>query len=183
MPLPPLLIFAAVAGLSSALAARHELRMSPRPIPLTRGFVAYLSYATLVLVPASVYFYVFHGDWFLLYTVDVGTIPSAVALVGFLLQAALGALAFAVGALLVRSQREVVVGVLVGLLVAGAGVLVFLYLDRLAQVGSHAQYHGQFGLEAYEDGPLMTGGLAMAGILLAGFAFLVLRLWLSARRS
>jgi hypothetical protein len=177
------LIFAVVAGMAASLADRHELRMSPRPIPLTRGFVAYLSYAALVLVPASVYFYVFHGDWFLLYTVDVAEVPSAVALVGFVVQAGLGALGFFVGALLVRSQREAVAGVLVGLLLVGGATVVVVYADRLAQVGSHAQFHGQFGLEPYQNGPLMTGGLAIGGILLAGFAFLLVRLWMSGRRS
>ena len=56
--------------------------MSPRPLPLTRSFVAYVSFACLVIAPISVYFYVFHGDWFLLYLIDVNRIPSAIAMVG-----------------------------------------------------------------------------------------------------
>ena len=183
MPLPPLLIFAVVAGLGSALAGRHELRMSPRPIPLTRSFLAYVSYALLVVVPASVYFYVFHGDWFLLYLFDANRVPSAIALVGFGLQAGLGAAGFFLGAVLVRAQREAVAGGLIGVLVVGAGVVVGIYVDRLAQVGSYAQFHGQFGLEAYERGPLLTGGLVMAGLLLGGLAFLLVRLWMSGKRS
>ena len=79
-----------MGGLAAALAGRQELRMSPRPIALTRSFGAYLSYVSLVVVPASAYFYAFHGDWFLHYTVDVERIPSAVALVGFVGQAGLG---------------------------------------------------------------------------------------------
>lgn len=183
MPLPPLVIFAVVAGLGSAIAGRHELRMSPRPIPLTRSFLAFVSYAVFVIVPASVYFYVFHGDWFLLYAIDVNRIPSAVALVGFVLQAGLGAIAFMLGAVLVRGQREAIAGVLVGLCLVGAAAVIVVYADRLAQVGSYAQFHGQFGLEAYESGPLMTGGLAMAGLLLGGLAFLLVRLWMSGKRG
>ena len=181
MPLPPLLVFALVSGLAASLAGREELRMSPRPIPLTSGFLAYISYACLVVVPASVYFYVFHGDWFLLYWVDVQEVPSAVALVGFGLQAGLGALGFFFGAVLVRNQREAIVGVLLGILAVGGVAVVVMYSDRLAQVGSFAQYHGQFGLEAYESGPLLTGALAMGGICVVGLAFLLLRLWTAGR--
>jgi len=155
--------------------------MSPRPIPMTRGFVSYLSYACLVVTPVSVYFYVFHGDWFLLYFVDVQRIPSAVALVGFVAQAGLGALGFIVGAVLVRNQRETIVGVLAVAVFAAGAAVVFLYTDRLAQVGTHAQFHGQFGLEAYEDGPLITGGLTMAALSLVGLGFLFARLWMSGR--
>lgn len=182
MPLPPLLVFTLVSGLAAALAGRQELRASPRPIALTRSFFAYLSYAVFVVVPASAYFYVFHGDWFLLYFVDVSKIPSAIALIGFMLQAVLGALGFLLGAFLVRNQREVIVGVLLGiLLVAAAGIVVF-YADRLGQVGSHAQFHGQFGLEPFDSGPLLTGALVMGAFALFGLTFLLVRLWQSGRR-
>lgn len=182
MPLPPLLVFTVVSGLAAALAGRSELRTSPRPVALTRSFLAYLSYAFLVVVPASVYFYVFHGDWFLLYFVDVSQIPSAIALIGFVLQAALGALGFLAGALLVRGQREVAAGAVLGvLLVAGASVFV-IYSDRLSQVGSYAQFHGQFGLEPFEAGPLLTGSLGLAAVALFGLVFLLVRLWQSGKR-
>ncbi|MCA9604891.1 MAG: hypothetical protein KC619_04830 [Myxococcales bacterium] len=181
MPLPPLLAFTLLTGFLTSLAGRQELRMSPRPIVLTRGFASYVSYACLVVVPISVYFYVFHGDWFLLYTIDVNRIPSAVALVGFVVEAGLGSLAFLLGAALVRNQREVIVGVLAGLTaVLGTGA-VLAYAERLGQVGTHAQFHGQFGLTGYADGPLLTGGLAMGGIAAAGLAFVLARLWMTGR--
>ena len=179
--MPPLIAFALLTGLSAALAGRQELRMSPRPILLTRGFLSYLSYACLVLVPVSVYFYVFHGDWFLLYTVDVSQIPSAMALLGFVAEAALGALSFVLGAILVRNQREMLVGILAGAGALAGSITVFLNVERLGQVGDHAQFEGQFGLEAFEDGPLLTGALVMGGILLIGFVFLLVRLWMSGR--
>src|SRR5688572_11199826 len=78
VPLPPLLLWMVASGLAAALAGRNELRTSPRPAPLTRTFFAYASYAVLVVVPVSIYFYAFHGDWFLLYFADVSKIPSAV---------------------------------------------------------------------------------------------------------
>ncbi len=182
MPLPPLLVFTVVSGLAAALASRAELRTSPRPVALTRSFFAYVSYAVLVIVPASVYFYVFHGDWFLLYFVDVSQIPSAIALIGFVLQGMLGALAFLLGALLVRGQREVVAGAALGILVVGGAAVFFVYGDRLAQVGSYAQFHGQFGLEPFESGPLLTGSLALVAIAVFGLAFLLVRLWQAGKR-
>lgn len=181
MPLPPLVILAVVSGLAAAVAGRYELRQSPRPIPLTRAAMAYTSFAVLVVVPVSVYFYVFHGDWFLLYTLDVDRIPSAIALVGFVAEAGLGGLGFLLGAVLVRNQRETIVGVLIGVLVIGAAVVTAMYLDRLAQVGTYAQFHGQFGLTAFEDGPLLTGGLTMGALTTVGLAFLLVRLWRSSR--
>ncbi len=181
MPLPPLLAFALLTGLLASLAGRQELRMSPRPIVLTRGFASYVSYACLVVVPISVYFYVFHGDWFLLYVFDVDRIPSAIALIGFVLEAGLGALAFLLGAALVRNQREVVVAVLAGVVAILGAVAVLLYTDRLGQVGTHAQFHGQFGLTGYSDGPLLTGALAMGGVSVIGLAFLLGRLWVTGR--
>lgn len=182
MPMPTLFLLAFASGIAAALAGRSELRVSPRHALLTRTFAAFLIFAVLVLVPVSVYFYVFHGDWFLLYLVDSRTIPSAVALVGFLIELAVGAAGFAFGAALVRGQREV----------AGAGVAVLGFLaaiavvlvarERLAVVGSYAQFEGRFGLQPY-GGSLMQGTLVMTVIVAVGLAFLLLRLYRGGRRG
>lgn len=182
MPLPSLLAFAVATGLAAAVAARVELRVSPRPPLLTRSFAAWSLFAAFVLVPVSIYFYVFHGDWFLLYTVDVRRIPSAIALVGFLLEGALGAAAFWVGAGLVRSQREEVAGGLVGIALLLAGGVPFVAQERLSMVGSFAQYAGGFGLEPYGAGALSTGSVVMGVLLLAAWVFLLARVHFAARR-
>ena len=80
------------AGIAIALAGRSEIRVSPRPVLLTTSATALLLYASLLVVPVGVYFYVLHGDWFLLYTIDVQRIPSALALVGFILVVGVGSL-------------------------------------------------------------------------------------------
>jgi hypothetical protein len=170
------------SGVAAALAGRVELRISPRPALLTRVFGAYLLFAGLLLIPVSVYFYVFHGDWFLLYLVDVRKIPSAVALLGFLIEMALGASGFLAGAGLVRSQRDTAAGVLLGLAVVAAGAVVPAAVDRLALVGSFAQYQGGFGLEPYGSGPLLQGTLVMGLILLVGLGFLLLRIHMGGRK-
>lgn len=161
-------------GLAAALAGAHELRLSPRHALLTSSFFALVSFLALVLVPVSVYFYVFHGDWFLLYFVDVRHVPSALALIGFVMQALLGVLGFSVGATLVRSQHVVwIFGGLAACAVAAIAV-VPLCLDRLRVVGTYAQFRGGFGLAPY-GGALFQGTLAMGLLLLLGGAFLVYR--------
>ncbi|MGF1466496.1 MAG: hypothetical protein ACFCGT_10205 [Sandaracinaceae bacterium] len=182
MPLPPLLLLAVTTGLSMALAARTELRTSPRPVMMTRSFAATMVFASLVVVPATVYFYVFHGDWFLLYWIEARRIPSAIALVAFVGEAILVGLSFIIGAALVRAQRDVVVGALIGLLVAGATFLLYFFRARLVLVGTTAQYRGQFGLEPIQDGPLLSGVLLMGLIAAGGWAFMLLRMWYGGRR-
>ena len=94
MPFPSFVFLAFACGIAAALAARVELRMSIRPVPLTNSFYVFTIFVSLVLVPASAYFYVFHGDWFLLYAINVQKIPSAIALLVFLLEAGVGFFGF-----------------------------------------------------------------------------------------
>jgi hypothetical protein len=182
MPLPTLLFLAFATGIAAAITGRTELRVSPRPALLSRTFAAFVVFSVLALVPVAVYFYVFHGDWFLLYLVDVRRIPSAVALLGFVVLAAVGALGFVLGAGLVRNQREKSAGVVTGLAVLGAGAVVLVAPERLRVVGSYAQYRGRFGLEPFGSGPLLQGTMVMGGLLLLGLLFLLVRIHLGNRR-
>lgn len=183
MPLPTVLFLAFATGIAAALAGRTELKISPRPALLTRSSLAFLIFDFLVLVPASAYFYVFHGDWFLLYVFDVRRIPSAVALVGFVGQGLLAAGGFALGAGLVRTQRETAAGVLIAFSVTFGVGAALAASDRLAVVGSFAQYRGSFGLVSFAEGPLLLGAITMTGIIAIGLAFLLVRIWSGARRQ
>lgn len=183
MPQPTLLLLALGSGVAAAIASRRELRISPRHALLSRGFFAYMAFATLVLVPISVYFYVFHGDWSLLYLFDVRRIPSAVALIGFVLEALVGAAGYLLGAALVRSQRDTIGGAVVGASVLAALSVVVLARDRLGVVGSYAQFRGGFGLEPYSGGAVFRGTLLMSGLLVAGIAYLLVRLHFGGRRG
>lgn len=183
MPMPTLLCLALASGVAAALAGRSELRVSPRPALLTRSAAAYGLFAGLVMVPVSIYFYVFHGDWFLLYLVDVRRIPSAIALIGFILEILVGAGGFAAGAALVRGQRERAAVVLGSLAGVGAIAVVIAGRDRLAVVGSYAQFHGGFGLEPWGSGVLLQGTLAMTLILAIGLTYLLVRLHMGGRRG
>lgn len=169
------------SGVLSALAARADLRVSPKPAVGSRAFAAYLLYAAFVLVPVSVYFYVFHGDWYLLYAVDTARVPSALVLLGAVLEVLIGACGFLFGAGLIRSQRDQWAGAAVGVTLSIALGVLPLARQRLAVVGSYAQFHGDFGLAKY-GGPLFHGTLAMSLWMLFGLAFLVYRLGLSGKR-
>jgi hypothetical protein len=183
MPLPTLICVAFATGVMAAIAARTELRLSPRHALLTAGFGAYMIFAMLVLVPVSVYFYVFHGDWFLLYMFDVQRIPSAIALVGFLLEAGIGALGFASGAALMRSQRDAAAGVVIAVALVVAVAVPIAMRDRLAVVASFAQFEGGFGLTPFTEASLLPGSLAMSLLLTTGLVFLLVRLVMSSGRG
>ena len=181
MPLPTFAFLAVSVGIASALVGGSELRLSPRHALLTGAFKAYALFLGLVLLPASTYFYTFHGDWFLLYVVDVRRIPSALALIAFTLEAALGAGAFLLGASLARSQRTSLGYALVGAFAAAAAAVLVLFQERLLVVGTYAQYRGDFGLTSY-GGVLMQGSLAMGTIVLVSLAYLLARIHQAMRR-
>lgn len=175
MPFTTLLLLAFGMGAASALAGAHELRLTPRHALFSSTFAAFGAFLLFLLLPVSIYFYVFHGDWFLLYLVDVRRIPSALALFGFLFEGAFGVLGFAIGASCVRAQKANWVAYLllvVGLIAIG---VLFIAPERLLSVGNYRQYRGGFGLTKY-GGTLLQGGLLMGGILLLGATFLVLRI-------
>jgi len=157
--------------------------VSPRPPLLSRSFFAWVSFAVLVLVPVSVYFYAFHGDWFLLYLIDMRQIPSALAMIGFAIEVLIGAGGFVLGSVLIRGQRDTLAGGLAVLFVALSIAVVPAAGERLSQVGSFAQYNGGFGLTPYGSGSLMTGTLAMGTILVLGLGVLLGRLYLGSRRG
>lgn len=182
MPLPVLVLFAFGVGVAAAMAGGNELRLSPRHALLTSSFRAFLLFLCLVVVPVSVYFYAFHGDWFLLYALDVRRIPSAVALLGFMLQAGIGVAGFSLGAVLARSQRTAA-----GYLVLSAALLLsaavaVLWPGRLAVVGTFAQFRGDFGLRPY-GGALLKGAVAMGAFLAVGTAYLLARIAVGGRRG
>jgi hypothetical protein len=183
LPLPTLFLLAFASGVAAALASRRELRLSPRPAPLTAGFGALALYLFFVVVPVSLYFYWFHGDWAVHYLLDVQAIPSAVALVGFVVEVLLGGAGFVVGASLVRAQREAFAGGLLGVVLVVAGGLLQLARARLAVLGSFAQFHGGFGLSPYGRGTMLYETVAMSLFTAMGLAYLLARLAFGARRA
>ena len=182
VPFPSLVLLAFGIGVAAALSAGHELRINPRHALLTASFKAFALFVALLLLPVSLYFYVFHGDWFLLYAIDVRRVPSAVALVGLSLEAAIAVLGFLTGAAFARAQRPAP-GYAVALAsVLAAASVALVWRDRLAVVGTFSQHRGDYGLHPY-GGALLQGGLVLGGILLVGVAYLLARIWQGQRRG
>ena len=182
MPLPTLVFVAFGVGVAAALLGGSELRLSPRHALLTSTAKAYALFLVLVLLPVSVYFYVFQGDWFLLYAVDVRRVPSAVALLGFVAEAGFGVLGFSFGAVLARNQRPALGYAAVGMAVLCSVSILLLWPERLSVVGTLAQYRGDFGLRPY-GGALMEAGLAMGLLLAYATTYLLVRIRIACRRA
>jgi hypothetical protein len=163
------------SGLATALSARGDVRVSPKPAMLSRAFAAYLLYSLLVVAPITLYFYLFHGDWYLMYWVDTEQVPSAVVLIGCMLMLGVGAAGFLLAATLIRTQRDQWVGAAIGVSLSLGVALLALSRHRLSVVGTYAQYHGDFGLAAY-GGALLQGTLWMTLWLVLGQAYLIYRL-------
>ena len=177
-----MLALALATGVTAALAARAELRVSPRPALMSYGFASYLCFLCLLLLPISFYFFMFHGDWFVLYAVDTHQLPSAMVMLGFFVEAGLGVGGFLIGATVVRNELETWGGALVILVLLVAGIVVVIGRDRLSVVGSYAQYHAGYALQPYGSGALWYGTLVMGLLLFAGLAYLLVRLYLGMRR-
>ena len=174
-PFPFVFAFAIASGLAVAWAGRVELRERPGLVARTGAFRAYGLFVGLVLVPVSVYFYVFYGDWSLAYLLDTRTIPSAVALLAFVLEAALAAGAFLLGARWIRAERDGRVLALSGAALA-AGVLSWVALaGRLSVVGTVAQHQGGFGLVPFGASALFDATLWMGVVVLVGLGYVLYR--------
>jgi hypothetical protein len=175
VPLPSLLCFVFAAGIAIALAGRSEIRVSPRPVLLTSSATALLLYASLLVVPVGVYFYVLHGDWFLVYMVDVQRVPSALALIGFLLLVGVGLVGFACAAALARAQRDAISGALLAVAMVASAAVALVLRERLSVVGTHAQFTRGFGLTDFSAGPVQPSAWLMGSILVLGLMGTVAR--------
>ena len=175
MPFTTLSLLGVGIGAAAAVAGSTELRVSPKPALLSDCFAAYGAFMVLLLLPISAYFYLFHGDWFMLYTVDVRGLPSAVALLGLLAEGGLGLLGFLGAASCVRNARVAWALAMVATCGVAAAAVVFVVPERLRVMGSFRQYWGGFGLEPY-GGALLQGALAMGAFLVYGAAYLLVRI-------
>lgn len=182
MPISTQLLFTFASGVLTALVARAELRSSPASAFMLPAFAAYLTFVALVLIPGSVYLYVFHGDWYLLYLVDTQRVPSALVVLGAALIAALGAAGYLLGAVCIRAQRDALAGVVAGVVVSLAVGSVVLMRPRLAVVGSFAQFRGDFGLAPF-GGPLLYAVVCITLATLIGFSLLAYQLHPGQRRT
>lgn len=176
LPLLFLLLITIATGVLSAHAGRDEVRHSADPMWRMEAFLAYAVFVGLVLLPTVMYFYVFHGDWFLFYWVDTGRAPWVWGMLAILFLVGAASLGFWIGAALSRASRdEAVRRIAVGSLFIAVAVWP-LGWDRLSSVGSYRQFTRDYGLITFLASPAFYAGLAMLVIIGVAFASLFYRI-------
>lgn len=173
MPLLFLLLIAFATGALSAYAGRDELRHSSDPVWRMESFLAYALFVALVLVPTAIYFYVFHGDWFLFYWVDTARAPWFWGLMGAALLLGAALLGFWIGLALCRASRDLATRrITVGSVLIALAVWPLAW-SRLSVVGSHRQFSRDYGLTTFFASPAFYSGLAMVLVIVLAFGWLV----------
>ena len=163
-------------GALAAYAGRDEIRHSSEAMWRAESFLAYVAFFVLALLPTAIYFYIFHGDWFLLYWVNTGQAPWVWGLLAAVLLCGAGLAGFSVGAALCRGSRDAAarrLGALIVILALGVWPLAW---PRLSRVGTYRQYDRDYGLVPYLESPAFHSGLVMTLVLVGAFAWLVLRI-------
>ena len=176
MPLPLAPFAAALLGVVFGLVGRDEVRRTSAPPSSTRGFLVVTLVSLLLLAPAVGYFVAFYPDWSYAYFVAGERVPSAVELVAVLLICALGPLAYAWTATLLRRHavRELVRGIsaLVVLLAAS-----FAFIGpRLLVAATYGGFRDGIDVRPVGSSPLGVSILLIDGCLIAGVAWAASRL-------
>lgn len=175
MPLVFLLFISFATGVSAAYAGRDEVRLRLEPMWRMESFSAYLLFVAFVLVPTTIYFYVFHGDWFLFYLADTDTAPWLWGILAVVLQLGFAAAGFRLGVALCRASRDALArrATFAALLV---GIAIWpLVWNRLRAVGSYRQFARDYGLVPFLSSPACYSGIAI--LIIGVIAFL----WVMAR--
>lgn len=176
MPLLFLLLIAIATGALAAHAGRDEVRQSADPIWRMDAFVAHAIFLGFVLCPTVIYFYVFHGDWFLFYWVDTERAPWAWGMLAILLLLGAASFGFGLGVALCRASRDAVARQIgIGALVIALAVWPVGW-NRLSVVGSYRQFTRDYGLTTFFSSPAFHSGLAMLVIIGVAIGWIVYRI-------
>jgi hypothetical protein len=176
LPLFFLLFMAFATGALAAYAGRDEIRHGGDGMWRAESFLAYVLYFALALLPTAIYFYVFHGDWFLFYWVNAGRAPWVWGFLAVIVLGGVGLGGFSLGAALCRDSRDAAARRLGMLgLVFAVGVWPLAW-QRLSRVGTYRQYDRDYGLTPYFESPAFQSGLAMLIVLALAFAWLAVRI-------
>ena len=175
LPLFFLLFIAFSTGVLAANAGREEVRHSADPMWRMESFLAYAIFVGLVLIPTTVYFYAFHGDWFLSYGIDTGHAPWSFGIFVVLLVSGLAVAGFRLGSALCRLGRQTL---LRRLAVAGfvAALAVWpIGWNRIRFVGTYREFTRDYGLTGYFSSPVFYAGLVMLILLVSSFVWVLYR--------
>lgn len=165
----PLVGFA--IGILFSWAAGEELTRASGALGSTRSFAVVVLFSFLNYGPMSGYFLAYATDWSLAYLFDGRHLPSAIMLVGVLLNIAVVPLGFAVGAAQVR-QRKLMALLPMGVVpLAASAVVVGALARRLALYGTYAQVHRGGSADPLPGSPVGYAVLWFSLCLLAGIAW------------
>ncbi len=176
LPLLFLLFVAMATGALSAYAGRDEIRHSGEAIWRTEAFLAYALFVGFVLLPTAIYFYVFHGDWFLFYVVNTKSAPWVWGLLAVLLLLGVSFVGFRLGAAACRASRDAAARRITAACLVVALAVWPLAWERLSVVGSHRQFTRDYGLVPFFTSPAFYSGLTMLLIASLSFAWIVFRI-------
>lgn len=173
MPLIAAMLLSGAFGLLAAWASSRELRASPRSVGRLRSFTALAAHELGVAAPALLYLLLRHGDWMLSYVVDAARMPSAIAALLALGQAAVALGAFSIGAHWIRTQRSATVAAAAGVCLALAAAGLLLLRGRAGMVGTHVQFRAGFGMRPLMASRLLGALGLLATVWLAAAAHLI----------
>jgi uncharacterized membrane-anchored protein len=140
------------------------------------AFLAFALFVGFVLVPTAVYFYVFHGDWFLFYWIDTARAPWFWGLLAVLLLLGSASLGFGLGAVFCKASRDAAARqIAIGALFIAVAVWP-LGWERLSVVGSYRQFTRDYGLTEFFASPAFYSGLAMLVIIGVAFGWVAFRI-------
>jgi hypothetical protein len=139
------------------------------PISARRSGVIAL-FAALVFAPICAYFLIFAADWSLVYVVDSRSVPSALALVLVVADAASVIVGAEITLRLIQRGAQTTAAALVAAVLAPAALFILLFRSRLNVEGTFHQVQNDFGTQPVVSGPLGYALLWMALLLAAGLA-------------
>lgn len=166
----PLLGF--VLGAAFAWVSGDEIARS-KDSSVSRSLVAVTLFSLMVYAPIAAYFLAVSPDWTYAYLVDPDRIPRAADLAAVLLNFASVPAGFLAAARAAASRHQ---GTVVRI-AAGPAVLVLANiaaaLPRLSVHATHAQFHGDFGVEPLSGSPLGYALIWMSAVLAGSVAWTV----------
>ena len=158
-------------GILFSWAAGEELTRASGALGSTRSLAVVVLFSFLIYGPMAGYFLAYATDWSLAYLFDGRHLPSAMMLVGMLLDIAVVPVGFAVGASQVR-QRKLMALLPMGVVpLALAAVVVGVLARRLALYGTYAQVQRGGSADPLPGSPVGYAVLWFLLCLLAGIAW------------
>jgi len=162
-----------VFGVTSALASRVQLRLSSQPWFSTRYFASLATFLLMVVMPSTAYRYFFHPDWATMYAFEASRATGLFAVVTLLIGLGAGVGAFWLGSYCCRERKDWILLVVLGVAVAALALIAALGSARIGQVGTYAQWVGEFGLQPLGATDVLPELLISVVALAVGWLYLL----------